>query len=275
MAATPTHIDDPDDPRLADYAGLKDAALRADEAAGRRGVFNAEGELIVRMLAASRFPVRSLLMTPNRVAGLRDLIDRLPAAVPVYTVTPAVMERLVGFQFHRGVLGCGERLPGPGLEEIAALARALVVLEDLTNAENVGAAFRNTAALAGAGGAVLLSPACCDPLYRKAIRVSMGHVLRVPYARLEPWPGGLGRLKKLGFTVVALTPDPGARDIRSIGAGEAGRPALVLGTEGGGLTPRAFAEADLRVRIPIAAGADSLNISVACAVALSRLVEPR
>ncbi|CAG0969204.1 putative tRNA/rRNA methyltransferase YfiF [Phycisphaerales bacterium] len=271
----PIQIDDPDDPRLADYASLKDAGLRADEGAGRRGVFNTEGEVIVRILAESRFPMRSVLMTPNRVAGLADVLEKMPGTAAAYMVSDAVMQRLVGFQFHRGVLGCGERIAGPGFEEVAGASRALVVLEGLTNAENVGAAFRNTAALAGAGSAVLLSPSCCDPFYRKAVRVSMGHVLRVPFARVEPWPGGLGTLRELGFTVIALTPDPGARDIRTIEPGEVARPALVLGTEGAGLSEGAFGEAGLRVRIPISAGVDSLNISVACGVALSRLVEPR
>ncbi|GJQ28644.1 MAG: rRNA methyltransferase [Phycisphaerae bacterium] len=271
IAARIIPIADPADPRLADYAGLKDAALRADEAAGRRGVFNAEGETILRIIAASRFRVRSVLLTPTRLDGLRDVLDSLPDGTPAYVLPESAMHALVGFPFHRGVLACGERPAPIDLTTLLASSRTLVILESLTNAENVGAVFRNTAALAGAGSAVLLSPSCCDPLYRKAVRVSMGHVLRVPYAKLTAWPHDITAIKQAGFKVLAMTPGPGSIDINDLRPTPNDRLAILLGTEGEGLSKAALAAADTLGRIPMAPGVDSLNVGVACAVALHHL----
>lgn len=268
-------VHDSTDARLTDYSDLKDAALRAREAAGLHGAFIAEGETVVRHLAASRFPVRSLLVASGQLHRVEDLFPSLPADVPVYVADDDVLSRVVGFQFHRGVLACGGRVAPPPLADLLVSSRVLVICEDLVNPDNIGAVFRNTAALAGEGAAVLLSPRCIDPLYRKAVRVSMGHALRVPFARLEPWPGGLALLREAGFTVAALTPGPGAVHLAALAAEPPRRLAILVGTEGPGLTPQALAASDVRVRIPMGAGVDSLNVGVALAVALSRLVTPR
>lgn len=272
FARNPEHVADADDPRLADYAGLKGAALRADEFAGRRGTFIGEGEFVLRVMAGSRFPVRSVLGTPARLAALGDVLRALPPTTRVFETPEPVIRALVGFDFHRGVLACGERATPLELREVARDARALVVVEGLTNAENLGSIFRITAALGGAGAGVLLDPRTCDPLYRRCVRVSMGHALRMPYARAEPWPGALATLQEFGFRLVALTPDASAVDIRELPAGA--RYALLLGSEGFGLSAGALAAADVRARIAQAPGVDSLNVGVACAVALHRLVEP-
>lgn len=252
---------------MADYRDLTDGELRRREAAGERGTFIAEGELVVRALAASRFPVRSVLGTPERLAKVGDLLGALPPGTPAFAADPAVMERVVGFAFHRGLLAAGARVRGPGLDALVRDCRTLVVLEGLTNAENVGAAFRNVAALAGSDAGVLLSPGCCDPLYRKAVRVSMGHILRTPFDRADHWPGDLTTLRELGWRVLALTPGADAEPLRPWAVGQ--RVALLLGSEGPGLTAGAMARADARVRIPMTPNVDSLNVATAVAVALA------
>lgn len=261
-------MEDPADPRLADYADLPDAALRAREATGTRGAFIAEGELVVRVLAASRFPVRSLLVTPGRLEACRDVVDMLPSGTPVYVLPQGLMERAVGYAFHRGVMGVGERLSLPTLEAVTESARTLLILEDLSNADNVGAVFRNAAALAGPGTAVLLSPGCCDPLYRKSVRVSMGHALRLPFRRCERWPEEVNDLRRMGWTVLGLTPRPEAPLVREAARG-ATKIAWLLGAEGPGLSAAALARADVWARIPMQPGADSLNVATAAAVALA------
>jgi tRNA G18 (ribose-2'-O)-methylase SpoU len=263
-----TPVDDPADPRLADYANLRDDRIRADEAAGRRGIFIAEGDKIVRILVCSPFPVRSIVLTPTRVDLLRDVLDALPDSTPAYIVPERTLACAVGFHYHRGVLAAGERIVRTP-EDAVGRARVIVAMEDLTNAENVGAVFRNVAALAGSAAGVLISPRCCDPLYRKAVRVSMGHVLRIPWAREPDWPSGLARLRENGFRIIALTPASDAHDVRELDPPR--RLALLLGAEGAGLTPGARQAADLCVRIPMEEGVDSLNVATACAVALSWL----
>jgi tRNA G18 (ribose-2'-O)-methylase SpoU len=261
-----------DDPRVADFVNLKDAQLRAREHAGLHARFIAEGEQVVRHLAASRFPMLALLVSPAGLRRLQADPPTLPQETPIYLAPEPVLQRIVGFEFHRGILACGGRVPDPPALDLARDRRTLVVCEDLTNADNVGAVFRNVAALSGVGSGVLLTPGCCDPLYRKAIRVSMGQALRVPFARLEPWPDGLAALAGLGFRVLALTPGPDALDIGRVHP--VGRIALVVGTEGRGLTEAALARCEQRVRIPMSRGVDSLNVGVALGVALSRLVTP-
>jgi tRNA G18 (ribose-2'-O)-methylase SpoU len=275
------------DPRVADYAGLRDAQLRqlaGDPASPATGVFIAEGELVVRQLLASRLSVRSVLLTRQRLSAMRDAIDRLPPYAPVFVAEQEVMNGVVGFNIHRGVLAAGLRPPPPPLDALLASSSALVLLEDLANHDNVGGIFRATAALAGIadptrsgpprGASVLLSPRSCDPLYRKAIRVSMGTALLLPFARLDPWPAGLLRLKEAGFTLAALTPDPSAIPIEQVSRTGGARPALLLGAEGPGLSRAALDAADLKVRIPIDPGVDSLNVAVAAAIALQRLCAP-
>lgn len=272
---------------LAPYRDQKDAWLRAQREGGTGlaggpsgdGLFMAEGELVVRTLigegAATGHRVVSVLCTPTRLAGMGDVLGRLPGGTPVLVAERRVLEGIVGFDLHRGILALGRRENPPTADDLIARSRVLVVCEDLANHDNTGAVFRNVACLVGAGdvggAGVLLSPGCCDPLYRKSLRVSMGHALRVPWARLEPWPAGLGRLRAAGFGLLALTPAEGAEDVRDVKHDPNGRVAVLLGAEGPGLSDGAMAMADQRVRIPMAAGADSLNVATALAVALSHL----
>jgi tRNA G18 (ribose-2'-O)-methylase SpoU len=274
-------IEDPADPRIAEYANLTDAELLAralDPERPETGLFMAEGELVVRQLIASRLRSRSVLLTPTRLHPLRDALVRLPAGTPVFVAAQPVMDRITGFHIHRGVLSSAERPGPPELEELLGQVGGVVVLEDLTNHDNVGGIFRATAALAGlpraladgrrAGAAVLYSPRTCDPLYRKSIRVSLGSVFHLPFARLAPWPESLALLRERGFTVVALTPRAGARVITELDPNKLVRPALLLGAEGAGLSEPALAAADLHVRIPICGPMDSLNVVVAAGIAL-------
>ncbi|MGH7402232.1 MAG: TrmH family RNA methyltransferase, partial [Candidatus Rokuibacteriota bacterium] len=232
----------------------------------------AEGRLVVRrLLEASRFRARSLLLTPRALDDLRDLLagDDAP---PAYLASAETIRAVVGFKFHRGCLAAAAR--GAPLRPEALIeppgARTLLALEELADPDNVGAVFRNAAAFQAAG--VLLSPGCADPLYRKAIRVGMGATLSIPFARTD-WRGGLERLRAAGYTLVALTPDRDAEDISAVeGRGPLPRRlALLVGAEGPGLGASTRAAADRRVRIPMAAGADSLNVATACGIALHRL----
>ncbi len=266
-------ITDLDDPRIAGYRDVSDGSLLEE-----KGLFVAEGRLVVeRLLADGRYRVRSLLVTPAVEKGDGSLLrerQSTGARIPCFVASPDLMRGLTGFNFHRGCLALAERpAPAPAGDLLAGLAGSttVVVLEDVTDADNVGSVFRNAAALGA--GAVLLSPGCCDPLYRKAIRTSMAAVLRVPFARVAPWPDGLSALRAEGFTVVALTPALGAQDLAAF-ARDPGRPkrlALLVGTEGAGLSAAAAALADARVRIPMAPGVDSLNLATATGVALYEL----
>lgn len=277
-------IDTIADPRVAEYAGLRDAQLRALAAGHAPGVFLAEGELVVRQLIESRLTVRSVLLTPQRLTTMRDALERIRPGVPVYVAEQDVMNGVVGFNIHRGVLAAGARPEEPPLEGVLAASGSLVLLEDLANHDNVGGIFRAAAALAGVacletdgparGCSVLLSPQSCDPLYRKAIRVSIGTALHVPFARLDPWREGLDRVKRAGFTLVALTPAADAVPINSFAPGSVERPGLLLGAEGPGLAAESMAAADLRVRIPMDPRVDSLNVVVAAGIALQRLCRP-
>ena len=260
-------VDDPEDPRLADYRTVPDPVLLRE-----RGLFVAESRLVVReLLAHPHLRTRSLLVTAAALASLRDLITQRPDDLPIYVGTPQILRHIVGFQVHRGCLGVGERTVRatdatlPGL----ASARLVVVLERVGNPDNVGGIFRNAAAFGAAG--VLLNPTCCDPLYRKAIRVSIGATLRVPFGAIDDWPDGLSRLRVQGFTIAALTPAPDAEDIEHFVADLPPRIALLLGTEGPGLSATASALAHRRVRIPIAPGVDSLNVATAAGIALHRI----
>lgn len=269
-------ITDPSDTRVADYANLKDAVLREEEFRGVRGRFIAESELVVRELLRSRFPVESVLLEEACVERMGDALAGLGAEIPVYVSPRRVLEAVTGFAFHRGVLACGVRGEARAWREVAAGARLLVVAERIANADNIGAIFRNAACLAGAGVGVLLTPECCDPLYRKSLRVSIGHALRVPFATIGDWPGAMEGLHELGYQTVALTPGEGAVDVGEWAVGPlrgGGRLALLVGAEGPGLMAETIRAARSRVRIPMAAGADSLNVATALAVVLSRAVE--
>ena len=243
------------------------------------GVFIAEGEKVVRLLILqSRFRVRSLLIACSRDALAAEFADLVGEGVPVYVADRAVMDEIVGFPIHRGVLASGIREPEPELGSVLAGARACLVLESLANHDNVGGMMRLAAALGGcdADGVpscpLVIDRATCDPLYRKAIRVSMGHGLRVPFARVDSVPDAMRKLGGLGFTTVALTTDTDAKPIEDLGVIQ--RPALVLGAEGEGLSSGAQSLAQVRCRVPMSAGVDSLNVVTAAAIALNRLVKP-
>lgn len=261
-------ISDPNDPRVADYAALPARAAMPRGIGEAAGPFIAEGELVVEQLLASRFGVRSVLTTPARATRLGKALDGLT----VYVAPHEVMVALVGYDFHRGVLACGER-PAPAATpaDIIRASSTLLVLENVSNADNVGAIFRSAAALGGGRAGILLSPGCCDPLYRKALRVSMGHALRVPFAPALPWPNVLDEVTMQGFHIAALTPAPDAAPIREA-ASRGRRVALLLGAEGPGLTDGTIRRAHSRVRIPMTPGVDSLNIAVAGAIAMSHWV---
>jgi len=271
--ATPlrgVRVDSLGDPRLAAYANLRDAQLRHAE----RGLFMAEGELVVRLLIDSGLAVDSVLITPTRLDAMHDGIARLPESTPVYVVPQTVMDGVVGMHMHRGVLAVGRRGAPREASALIAASRHAVVLENLSNHDNVGSLFRSAAALMPRPGAMLLSPGCCDPLYRKSLRVSMGHALRVPFATIEPWPDALNVLRGAGFVIAALTPGAGSVSLDEAAARvrvESSRVALLLGTEGRGLSEPALAAADLRVRIDMNPGVDSLNVGVAGAIAMQRL----
>jgi tRNA G18 (ribose-2'-O)-methylase SpoU len=258
-------IDDPGDDRLADYRRLNDARHRTrveapDPERGDPGYFVAEGLTVVERLFRSGRSVRSVLVDPTRLA-------RLPPGawpVPVYVAEPAVLQEVAGFDVHRGVLAAADRwvLPDPGV--LLSRCTRVAVLEGVNDHENLGALFRNAAALGL--GAVLLDDRCCDPFYRRSVRVSMGHVLTVPWARLAPWPARLSTVQAAGFAVYALTPAEDADALGELGP-LPDRLAVLLGAEGPGLSPAALRMADRRVRIPMAPGVDSLNLASAAAVA--------
>jgi len=260
--ARPIEVADVGDPRLDDYRDLTTADRRPDRPGGR-GLVIAEGVVVVRRLIDSPYPVRSLLGVPRRLAELA--VDLADLDVPAYAVDADTMATVVGFHLNRGVLAVADRAVPPDPRTLAAGARLLAVAEGVNDHENLGSLFRNAAAL-GVDG-VLLGPRCADPLYRRSVRVSMGHVLRVPFADLPgEWPGSLGVLRAAGLRVAALTPAPDALPLAAAGLSGV-RTALLLGAEGPGLTPEALAAADLRVRIPMATGVDSLNVATAAAVA--------
>ncbi|HEX9039731.1 MAG TPA: RNA methyltransferase [Trebonia sp.] len=262
-----------DDVRLADYTRLTDAGLRTHLEA-EHGLFIAEGTKVIMRAVAAGYPVRSMLLGRGRLGDLPALGEAAGGAL-VYVVPDEVAERLTGYRVHRGALASFGRLPLPGVREVISGARRIVVLEDLVDHGNVGAIFRCAAALGV--DAVVLSPRCADPLYRRSVKVSMGAVFAIPYARMAGWYDGLADLKSAGFRVLALTPDEGAAPVGSAVRGDA-RVALLLGTEGDGLSARWLHEADEAVRIPMnpaarAAGVDSLNVVAAAAIACHLLTQ--
>ena len=282
-------IDSPDDPRLADYTRLTDAALRT-HLEGEQGLFIAEGTKVITRAVAAGYPLRSMLLAHSRLVDLPALggsgVATLGAAeagarssdnaTPVYVVPDDVAERLTGYRVHRGALASLARRPLPEVAELIAGRRRIVVLEDLVDHANVGAIFRCAAALGV--DAVALSPRCADPLYRRSVKVSMGAVFAIGYARMTGWYDGLADLKAAGFRVLALTPEESATPINAALSRAADRVALVFGTEGDGLSPRWLREADEAVRIPMnraarAAGVDSLNVVAAAAIACHLLTQ--
>ena len=251
-----------DDP-LDDYRALNVPARRR-EVERRGGYFVVEGLFAIEALFDSPYPVRSVLATERRAGRVRAVVDGL---APLLVRTDDEVAAIAGFDFHRGVLASADRLPLPTVEQVVGDARTVAVVEGLGDHENLGALFRNAAALGV--GAVLLDPTTADPLYRRSVRVSLGHVLRVPWTRLPAWPDGLDDLRSLGFEVVALTPAADAEPVDRLVAapGPRRRHALLLGAEGPGLSDGALQAADRRIRIPLASGVDSLNVATAAAIA--------
>ncbi|MBF9134811.1 RNA methyltransferase [Plantactinospora sp. S1510] len=258
-------IADPGDPRIADYRALTDVELRT-RWEPPHGLFIAEGELVLRRAVRAGYRPRSFLVDAKRIDQLGDLDT---GGAPVYAASPAVLEQTTGFHVHRGVLGSFQRRELPSAAEVLRSSRRVVILEDVNNHTNLGAVFRGAAALGI--DAVLLSPSCADPLYRRSVRVSMGEVFAVPYAKLEGWPAGLDQVRESGFTVLAMTPAPDAVPIQRLPPAQRERAALLLGAEGPGLTAAAQSASDVRVVIPMRRGVDSLNVAAAAAVAFWEL----
>ncbi|WP_030422331.1 TrmH family RNA methyltransferase [Streptomyces sp. NRRL F-5065] len=272
--AAPVIVEDARDPRLGDYTDLTDVALRRRREPAE-GLFIAEGEKVIRRALAAGYRMRSLLLSAKWLDVMRDVIDTTSA--PVYLVDPALAERVTGYHVHRGALAAMHREPLPAAAELlrgltgghppgraGRPARRVAVFEDIVDHANVGAAFRNAAALGV--DAVLLTPRCADPLYRRSVKVSMGAVLQVPWTRLESWPHDIEVLRAAGFTVAALCLSDRAVPLDDLAARRHGGLALLFGTEGDGLTRAALDAADAHVRIPMDAGVDSLNVAAASAV---------
>jgi tRNA G18 (ribose-2'-O)-methylase SpoU len=253
-------ITDPADERIADYRALTDVELRT-RWEPPHGLFIAEGELVLRRALRAGYPPKSFLIEAKRQVQIEDLAGR----APVYGASQEVLEQVTGFHVHRGVLASFRRLPLPPASEVLAAARRVVILEDINNHTNLGAIFRGVAALGF--DAVLLSPTCADPLYRRSVRVSMGEVFAVPYATLAPWPYGLKLVRDAGYSILAMTPSLESVALQDLPVAHRQRPALLLGAEGPGLSRPALEASDVAVRIPMRRGVDSLNVAAATAVA--------
>lgn len=271
---TPIPITSPSDPRLSEYNSLTDAQLRAAQSRGEHMHFIAEGEGVVRRLIDSHYPIRSILATSHLAEKMADALSRVPDSTPLYLVETSMMEGITGFPFHRGVLASGARLPDLPLANLLATSTALVIAENLSNVDNIGSVFRNTACMLGKEAAILLTAECCYPLFRKPLRVSMGHALHIPFTSLPAWPLEHDQIKQAGFTTIALTPRHDATDIRTGLLRTINKPAFLIGAEGPGLMDQTIAAADVAIKIPMLDGADSLNVATALAIALSHWQPP-
>ena len=268
----PIEITDPADERVRDYFTLTDVALRT-KVEPIRGLYLAESEKVVRRSLAAGHRPRSFLMGERWLTDLSDLVARAELqGVPVYYARAEVIEAMTGFHLHRGVLASMHRPELLPPEVLLKDASRVVVLEDIVDHTNVGAVFRSAAALGV--DAVLVTPRCADPLYRRSVRVSMGTVFQVPWTRTGPWPAGVQVLRDNGFTVAAFALGDGAISLDDLAADQPERLAMIFGTEGDGLTRLAIKGADLIVRIPMAGGVDSLNMAAASAVAIWALRPP-
>ncbi|UFU05020.1 TrmH family RNA methyltransferase [Ruania halotolerans] len=268
MPVVPLSASDIDGDLLADYTRLTDVALRR-RLEPERGLFMAESSTVIRRAVAAGYRPRSFLMAPRWLPDLEDLLRAVGAGehgeVPVYLAEEEVLQAITGFHLHRGALAAMHRTELAPVADVVAGARRVAILEDVVDHTNVGAAFRSAAGLGV--DAVLVTPRCADPLYRRSVRVSMGTVFQVPWTRIDPWPGGVGELRSLGFTVAALALAEEAISLDVLAADPPERLAIVLGTEGDGLTRGALSAVDEVVTIPMAGGVDSLNVAAAAAVA--------
>jgi tRNA G18 (ribose-2'-O)-methylase SpoU len=257
-------IENPDDPRVAAYRNIREQDL-----VGRQNLFVAEGKVVLTvLLSAPAYELQSVFVLENRLAGLQDVLARSPASLPVYVASAGTMNAIAGFHIHRGILAVGRRreqaTPGSLLANMAERALVLVLV-GISNHDNIGSIFRNAAAFGA--DAIFLDPTCCDPLYRKSIRVSVGGVFRVPFARFENTSDFVGTLLQSGIDAIALSPG-GESDIRNVE--RSSRMALFLGTEGEGL-PDNLLKAMKTARISIVPGFDSLNVAATSAIALHQL----
>lgn len=263
MTANIIDLDDAGDTRLDDFRDLNSVDRRPDLPSGK-GLVIAEGVLVVQRMLASRFAPHALLGTDRRCRELAAELDGTD--LPYYRVSAELMAEVVGFHLNRGVLAAARRPPELSIAEIVRRARTVAVLEGVNDHENLGSIFRNAAGL-GVDG-VIFGAGCADPLYRRSVRVSMGHALLVPFARCARWPADLESLRDSGFHVIAMTPDPGAQPLAQAGTALAcPRLAVLVGAEGPGLTETAMRASDTRVRIPMSGTTDSLNVATAAALA--------
>jgi tRNA G18 (ribose-2'-O)-methylase SpoU len=260
---TVVDVTDPDDPRVDNFRDLNSVDRRPDLPTGK-GLVIAEGVLVVRRMLASRFTPLALLGTDRRLAELKA--DLAGVSAPYYRVSADVMARVVGFHLNRGVLAAARRVPEPNLVHVVEGARTVAVLEGVNDHENLGSIFRNAAGLGVE--AVVFGSGCADPLYRRAVRVSMGHALLVPYAHAADWPSELKVLREQGFRLLAMTPSEPAQPLpAAMEPLRHQRVAILVGAEGPGLSEIAMRGCDVRVRIPMSRGTDSLNVATAAALA--------
>ncbi|MEI7518017.1 MAG: RNA methyltransferase [Mycobacteriaceae bacterium] len=258
-----TDITDPDDDRVDDFRDLNSIERRPDLPTGK-GLVIAEGVLVVQRMLGSRFSPHAFLGTQRRLTELAA--DLAGVRAPFYRATAEVMAEVIGFHLNRGVLGAARRPPELTTAEVLTDARTIAVLEGVNDHENLGSIFRNAAGLGV--DAVIFGTGCADPLYRRAVRVSMGHALLVPFARTQRWPGDLELLRDNGFRLLAMTPDPRADTLAdAMGALARQKVAVLVGAEGPGLTETTMRASDVRVRIPMSRGTDSLNVATAAACA--------
>jgi len=256
-------IDDPTDSRLDDFRDLNSVDRRPDLPSGK-GLVNAEGVLVAQRMLASRFTPRAFLGTDRRLAELGD--DLQDTDAPYYRASAEVMAEVVGFHLNRGVLASASRPVELSVLDVIDGARTIAVLEGVNDHENLGSIFRNAAGLDV--DAVVFGAGCADPLYRRAVRVSMGHALLVPFARAETWPGDLKLLQDNGFHMIAMTPGEGSVPIaEAMGGLGDHKVAVLVGAEGPGLAEHTMRSCDMRARIPMSRGTDSLNVATAAALA--------
>lgn len=256
-------VDDPTDSRLDDFRDLNSIDRRPDLPSGK-GLVIAEGVLVVQRMLASRFVPRAFLGTERRLGELTDALQTTDA--PFYRASAEVMAEVIGFHLNRGVLAAAPRPPELSIPDVLDGARTIAVLEGVNDHENLGSVFRNAAGLGI--DAVVFGQGCADPLYRRAVRVSMGHALLVPYAWSHDWPRELDMLRDNGFRVLAMTPNPAAQTLATaIEELTTEKVAILVGAEGPGLSERTMRASDVRVRIPMSRGTDSLNVATAAALA--------
>ncbi|MEA5154182.1 RNA methyltransferase [Raineyella sp.] len=263
-ALTLITITDPHDDRVADYVRLRDVSLRRSLEA-EHGLFIAEGEKVIRRALEAGYPPRSFLLAPRWIDSLSDVLGQHPG-VPIYVVTEQMAEEITGFHVHRGALGSMRRQSGRAMADLLGLQR-LVVCEDIVDHTNVGAILRSAAGMGWDG--CLLAPRAADPLYRRAVKVSMGAVFSLPWARIESWADAVPTLRDAGYLTLAMALSDDSRPLPDVARGLAAdrKVAILLGTEGGGLSRRWMEQADIVVRIPMGHGIDSLNVAAASAVA--------